>query len=37
MPEAKRSVTKHEPKRIGLLGAAFDTGNMGVSALVKTM
>jgi polysaccharide pyruvyl transferase WcaK-like protein len=26
----------YEPKRIGLLGASFDTGNMGVSALAES-
>ena len=32
----KRSETRHEAKRIGLLGASFDTGNMGVSALAES-
>ena len=34
MPE--RSDTKLKPIRIGLLGASFDTGNMGVSALAES-
>lgn len=34
MPE--HSGTKHKPMRIGLLGATFDTGNMGVSALAES-
>lgn len=34
MPE--HSGAKREPKRIGLLGASFDTGNMGVSALAES-
>ncbi len=36
MSEPKRSETMDEPKRIGLLGASFDTGNMGVSALAES-
>lgn len=32
----KRTETKHELMRIGLLGATFDTGNMGVSALAES-
>ena len=36
MPEPKHSETRHEPMRIGLLGASFDTGNMGVSALAES-
>ena len=35
-PERKQPETKHEPMRIGLLGATFDTGNMGVSALAES-
>ena len=35
-PECKRTETKHEPIRIGLLGATFDTGNLGVSALAES-
>jgi len=34
--EHKHSETKHEPMRIGLLGASFDTGNLGVSALAES-
>jgi len=33
---AERSDTKLKPMRIGLLGASFDTGNMGVSALAES-
>jgi len=36
VPETKHSETRHEPMRIGLLGASFDTGNMGVSALAES-
>jgi polysaccharide pyruvyl transferase WcaK-like protein len=36
VPEPKRSETRHEPIRIGLLGASFGTGNMGVSALAES-
>jgi len=36
VPEHRRSETRHKPKRIGLLGASFDTGNMGVSALAES-
>jgi colanic acid/amylovoran biosynthesis protein len=37
MPDvSENSVAGHEPVRIGLLGAAFDTGNMGVSALAES-
>jgi len=36
VPELKRSENRQEPKRIGLLGASFDTGNMGVSALAES-
>lgn len=32
----ENSETKHEPMIIGLLGASFDTGNMGVSALAES-
>lgn len=34
MPES--SGAKHKPFRIGLLGASFDTGNMGVNALAES-
>ena len=34
MPE--HSGTKHKPMKIGLLGASFDTGNMGVGALAES-
>lgn len=34
MPE--HSGTEHKPMRIGLLGASFDSGNMGVSALAES-
>ena len=34
MPE--RSGIKYKPMRIGLLGASFETGNMGVSALAES-
>jgi polysaccharide pyruvyl transferase WcaK-like protein len=33
---SESSGTRHKPVRIGLLGAAFDTGNMGVSALAES-
>ncbi len=36
MPNPKCSETMYEPKRIGLLGATFDTGNMGVDALCES-
>lgn len=36
MPESKHLENSNEPKRIGLLGASFDTGNMGVSALAES-
>lgn len=36
MPQPKHSETRHGPMRIGLLGANFDTGNMGVSALAES-
>ncbi len=32
---AERSEANHKPKRFGLLGASFDTGNMGVAALAE--
>lgn len=32
----KRLETGHKAQRIGLLGASFDTGNMGVSALTES-
>lgn len=34
MPE--HSGTKHKPMKIGLLGASFETGNLGVSALAES-
>jgi polysaccharide pyruvyl transferase WcaK-like protein len=33
---SESSDTRHKPVRIGLLGASFDTGNMGVSALAES-
>jgi colanic acid/amylovoran biosynthesis protein len=33
---SESSGVKHKPFRIGLLGASFDTGNMGVSALAES-
>jgi polysaccharide pyruvyl transferase WcaK-like protein len=33
---SESSGTRHKPVGIGLLGAAFDTGNMGVSALAES-
>lgn len=33
---SESSDTRHKPFRIGLLGASFDTGNMGVSALAES-
>ncbi len=36
MPESKRAETEHGLMKIGLLGASFDTGNLGVSALAES-
>lgn len=36
MSNPKYSRVRHKPKSIGLLGASFDTGNMGVSALAES-
>jgi polysaccharide pyruvyl transferase WcaK-like protein len=33
---SESSCARHKPVRIGLLGAEFDTGNMGVSALAES-
>ena len=37
MAEVKCCKATHSPMRIGLLGGAFDTGNMGVSALADDL